>query len=110
MNRAWLFVPGHRPDRFDKALAAGADRVIIDLEDAVAPGDKAGARAALANWLAATSARVAVRLNAADTPWFADDLALVDMPAVGAVVLPKAEDLRCWRCWPRAGKAWRSCR
>ena len=92
MSRAWLFVPGHRPDRFDKALAAGADRVIVDLEDAVAPDDKVGARAALASWLASTSARVAVRLNAADTTWFADDLALVDLPAVAAVVLPKAED------------------
>lgn len=92
MSRAWLFVPGHRPDRFDKALAAGADRVIVDLEDAVAPGDKAAARAAVARWLASTSARVAVRLNAADTAWFGDDLALVDLPAVAAVVLPKAED------------------
>jgi citrate lyase subunit beta / citryl-CoA lyase len=92
MSRAWLFVPGHRPERFDKALAAGADRVIVDLEDAVAPADKDRARAALAAWLAATRARVAVRLNAADTPWFAQDLALVAAPAVAAVVLPKAED------------------
>ncbi len=35
--RSYLFVPGHRPERFPKALAAGADAVIIDLEDAVAP-------------------------------------------------------------------------
>lgn len=41
---SYLFVPGNRPDRFDKALAAGADVVIIDLEDAVAPQDKASAR------------------------------------------------------------------
>ena len=61
MSRAWLFVPGHRPERFEKALAAGADRVIIDLEDAVAPADKDSARAALAAWLATASARVAVR-------------------------------------------------
>jgi citrate lyase subunit beta / citryl-CoA lyase len=92
MSRAWLFVPGHRPERFDKALAAGADRVIVDLEDAVAPADKAAARMALARWLGATPARVAVRVNAADTDWFADDLALVDAPAVSTVVLPKAED------------------
>lgn len=92
MSRAWLFVPGHRPERFDKALAAGADRVIVDLEDAVAPADKAAARMALAQWLASTPARVAIRLNAADSPWFADDLALVDAPAVSTVVLPKAED------------------
>ena len=38
--RSLLFIPGDRPDRFDKALAAGADQVIIDLEDAVAPDRK----------------------------------------------------------------------
>lgn len=90
---AWLFVPGHRPDRFDKALAAGAQAVIIDLEDAVAPPDKVAAREALASWLAATAARVVVRLNSADTEWFADDLALVASPAVAAVMLPKAESV-----------------
>ncbi len=42
--RSLLFVPGSRPDRFDKALSAGANAVVIDLEDAVAPGDKARAR------------------------------------------------------------------
>jgi citrate lyase beta subunit len=39
--RSWLFTPGTRPDRFDKAAASGADVSIIDLEDAVAPADKA---------------------------------------------------------------------
>lgn len=92
MSRAWLFVPGDRPERFDKALAAGADQVIVDLEDAVPPADKARARALLVAWLARTHARVAVRLNAADTGWFNDDVALLDLPAVAAVVLPKAED------------------
>ena len=70
MSRAWLFVPGDRPERFDKALASGADRVILDLEDAVAPPGKPAARAALSAWLAATPARVALRLNAADTADF----------------------------------------
>ena len=46
--RSVLFVPGVRPERFDKALASGADAVIIDLEDAVAPGDKDLARSAVA--------------------------------------------------------------
>ena len=45
--RSFLFVPGDRPERFAKALASGADAVVIDLEDAVAPGAKAQARAAL---------------------------------------------------------------
>lgn len=91
---AWLFVPASRPERFDKALAAGATQVIIDLEDAVAPADKPAARAALAQWLQATTARVAVRVNAADTEWFHDDLALVHHPAVAVVVCPKAEHVR----------------
>ena len=38
--RSLLFVPGHRPDRFAKAASAGANLIIIDLEDAVAPQDK----------------------------------------------------------------------
>ncbi len=90
---AWLFVPATRPDRFDKALAAGATQVIIDLEDAVAPGDKDSARAALAQWLQTTQARVAVRVNSADTAWFEHDLALLRMPAVAVVMLPKAEQV-----------------
>ena len=39
----YLFVPGNRPDRIDKALASGADVVIVDVEDAVAPEDKSAA-------------------------------------------------------------------
>ena len=88
--RSLLFVPGSRPERFDKALAAGADAVIIDLEDAVAPADKAGARESLRAWLRPEHA-VIVRVNAADTPWFADDIALCAQPGVAAVMLPKAE-------------------
>ena len=72
---SYLFVPATRPERFDKALAASADRVIIDLEDAVAPDDKNSARAALAAWLSKDKP-VAVRINSADTDWFADDLSL----------------------------------
>ena len=47
---SFLFVPGDRPDRFDKAVASGAHQVILDLEDAVAPGAKEGARRAVAAW------------------------------------------------------------
>lgn len=49
--RSLLFVPGHRADRFPKALAAGADAVVVDLEDAVPPSGKDAARAAVAAWL-----------------------------------------------------------
>ena len=90
LQRSLLFVPGHRADRFDKALAAGASAVIIDLEDAVAPADKDAARAALAGWLRPEHA-VIVRINSADTPWFAADLALCGAPGVAGVMCPKAE-------------------
>jgi citrate lyase subunit beta / citryl-CoA lyase len=90
--RSYLFVPADRPDRMAKALAAGADAVIVDLEDAVAPGVKDGARASLAQWLSGPGAasRVVVRINGADTPWFGADLAACAAPAVAAVMLPKA--------------------
>jgi citrate lyase subunit beta/citryl-CoA lyase len=90
MNRSYLFVPGDRPERYAKALAAGADAVIIDLEDAVAPAAKDAARASLRAWLAPEQA-VLVRVNSADTPWFAEDVKLAGLPGVAGIVLPKAE-------------------
>jgi citrate lyase subunit beta/citryl-CoA lyase len=94
--RALLFVPGDRPERFDKACASGADAVIVDLEDAVAPDAKPRARDAIARWLTAER-RIWLRLNARSTPWFEDDLALARHPGVAGIVLPKveaADDLR----------------
>ena len=46
--RSYLFVPGDRPERFEKALASAADAIVVDLEDAVAPLAKAAARDAVA--------------------------------------------------------------
>jgi citrate lyase subunit beta/citryl-CoA lyase len=92
--RSYLFVPGNRPERFDKAIASGADVVIVDLEDAVAPSEKDAARAAVGAWLSGekqAGERVALRINGATTPWFAGDLGLCGEPAVAAVLLPKAE-------------------
>ncbi len=92
---SYLFVPGNRPERFDKALAAGADCVIVDLEDAVPPTEKELARAAVIGWLASRAADakpVAVRINSGDSVWFTDDLALCQLPGVASVVLPKAAD------------------
>lgn len=65
IRRSLLFVPGSRPERFEKALAAGADCVCIDLEDAVAPGDKAAARTGVLDYLrrAPEDADLLVRLN-----------------------------------------------
>jgi len=89
LARSYLFVPGNRPDRFDKAVRSAADAVIVDLEDAVPPADKSAARAALAGWLTPSS-RVLVRVNSADTAWFADDIALCSHPGVAGVVVPKS--------------------
>ena len=86
---SYLFVPGSRPERFDKALAAGADVVIIDLEDAVSPVDKDSARASVAAWLSVDKP-ICLRINTPDTDWFAADLALCAHPGVAAVMLPKA--------------------
>lgn len=93
--RSFLFVPGSRPDRFAKALASGADAVILDLEDAVATTDKLGARDAVADWLARVPVcdleRIVVRVNDAGTVWHADDLSAMRSAGAGAVLLPKAE-------------------
>ncbi|GAA3880185.1 CoA ester lyase [Leifsonia kafniensis] len=64
-----LYVPGDRPDRFDKAVATGADLAILDLEDAVAPDQKAAAREAVVRWLSARGPLqngpvIQVRINA----------------------------------------------
>lgn len=67
--RSQLFVPGNRPDRFEKACQAGADLVCIDLEDAVGPSDKAQARKDVMAWLAQTQHKhVSLRINGLDTP------------------------------------------
>jgi len=88
--RSYLFVPGNRPERFAKAYASGADAIIIDLEDAVPPGEKAAARAHAAEWVA-PGRPVLVRVNGADTEWFHDDVAMCAAAGVAGVVLPKAE-------------------
>jgi citrate lyase subunit beta / citryl-CoA lyase len=90
----YLFVPGNRPERFDKALAAGADAVILDLEDAVAPDDKARARANVREWIGGhpdVRSRTVVRINDSTTAWFADDLDMLREASVAFSMLPKAE-------------------
>lgn len=84
-----LYVPGDRPDRFDKAVATGADLVILDLEDAVARDRKAYARDAVTAWLAAARVDcvVQVRVNAHNP----DDLAALRGLTGFEVRLPKVE-------------------
>ncbi len=86
---ALLFCPGDRPDRYAKAFER-ADSVIIDLEDAVAPGDKETARAALVA-TPLDPERVIVRVNPRTSEFFAADLAALAQTAYRAVMLPKAE-------------------
>ena len=85
----FLFVPGDRPDRFGKALASDADRVILDLEDAVRPEAKPAARGAVA--AADPDARLMVRVNPPGSPFWEEDLNALAGGAVAAVVMPKAE-------------------
>jgi citrate lyase subunit beta/citryl-CoA lyase len=82
-----LFVPGHRPDRFAKAAASGADAVIIDLEDAVPADAKEAARA---NIRADLDAPVIVRVNGPGTPWWDGDLAAVASLPLAGIMVPKA--------------------
>jgi (S)-citramalyl-CoA lyase len=93
LMRSALFVPGNRPERFSKAIASGADAVIVDLEDSVAPDAKEAAREALARHAQQSPQdHVWVRINDGTTPWFEDDLALCrSLPSVVGIMLPKAQ-------------------
>jgi citrate lyase subunit beta / citryl-CoA lyase len=96
---SYLFVPATKPERFAKAIASGADRVIIDLEDAVVADQKGQALQALDQALrGGLPSPVHVRINAVGTPWFDHDLALLEsLPedargSLSGVVVPKIED------------------
>ncbi|SEK09128.1 Citrate lyase subunit beta-like protein [Marinovum algicola] len=88
--RAPLFVPATRPERFAKAAPAGADAIIIDLEDAVAPAQKQSARQSLDTEF--NTLPVILRINAPGTPWFSEDLQAAKALHPAAVMLPKAEN------------------
>ena len=91
---SYLFVPGDRPERFDKALAAGADAVILDLEDAVAPAGKGAARKEIAQWFGCNkefAGRIVVRINDQASEWFDADLELLRTAGILGAMLPKAE-------------------
>ncbi|OAZ44626.1 citrate lyase subunit beta [Microbacterium arborescens] len=93
-----LYAPADRPERFEKALDAGADAVIVDLEDAVAPSRKASARASLTEFAEAWASRgaaapaVQVRVNARGARTHDEDVAAVaDLPAAFGIRLPKTQ-------------------
>jgi (S)-citramalyl-CoA lyase len=94
--RSWLFTPATRPERFGKAAAAGADVLILDLEDSVAPADKDRARATALEHLARIGPdrlAQALRMNGVETRTGRADLrALLDSRASpDYLILPKAE-------------------
>lgn len=93
--RSKLFVPASRPELFGKALASAADAISFDLEDAVEAGRKAEARDLLVNDLAARSndhgKLLILRVNAASTPHFDDDLRAAVRARIDIVNLPKVE-------------------
>jgi len=97
--RGFLFVPASRPERYAEALQSSADCVILDLEDAVAPEQKDGARDMLAEGLSVIPedkrGRMLVRINAAGTSWHAADLQALAkwiQKGLAGVMVPKSED------------------
>ena len=92
--RSLLFVPGDRPERMRKALASGADALILDLEDSVAISAKAGAReevAAFLNEAADSEVMLFVRVNPLDGGLTDADLDAVIEGRPAGIMLPKAE-------------------
>ncbi|WP_336269938.1 HpcH/HpaI aldolase/citrate lyase family protein [Vreelandella arctica] len=104
--KTMLFVPASRPERIPKALASGAGAVIVDLEDAVPSGAKATARQALEDFLKQHDGPgIYVRINARDTEFFDEDLALCkQQDKVIAIMLPRAESSEDIREVASAGK------
>jgi citrate lyase subunit beta/citryl-CoA lyase len=87
----WLYAPATRPERYAKALASGADVVILDLEDSIPPGEKLAARAALpgaAKTVGQAGAEVCVRINR-PLELAVPDIEAAVMPEVSVLMLPK---------------------
>ncbi|MFO7693979.1 MAG: CoA ester lyase, partial [Vicinamibacterales bacterium] len=93
--RSHLFAPGSNERVLGKVFDAGADAVVLDLEDAVAPDAKPEARrlvaATLSSRINRPGPRVAVRINGVDTEWWRDDLEAVVRPGLHVIRVPKAE-------------------
>jgi citrate lyase subunit beta/citryl-CoA lyase len=92
----WLFVPGHRAGRFEKAIDSGADAVILDLEDAVPLSEKNVARHAISQawraWTSSQKQRLVIRMNALNHALAEQDLQwLTTLEGLSAIMVPKAE-------------------
>ena len=91
--RSWLFAPGDSERKMEKATASAADIVLLDLEDAVAEGEKPKARSMVSAFLTANAkhrARLWVRINPLQGPHALGDLAAVVPGCPGGIMLPKA--------------------
>lgn len=91
-RRSVLYLPGSNARALDKARTLPADALILDLEDAVAPDAKDTARTQVAEAVAAGGfgqREVLVRINAADTAWFTDDVAAIAAAGADGVLVPK---------------------
>ncbi|WP_299951702.1 CoA ester lyase [uncultured Modestobacter sp.] len=90
--RSWLLVNGARTELFDEAIESRADQVVLDIEDAVDPARKPGARADVAQYLGDPAKRAWVRINDRSTEFWSDDVdALKGMPGLAGVMLAKTE-------------------
>ncbi len=90
--RSYLFAPGNHPRKVEKALTAGADAVILDLEDAVAIAEKEATRTVVVEALQRPRKGLGyVRINGAGTRWCMGDLETVVGPWLDGIVLPKVE-------------------
>jgi citrate lyase subunit beta / citryl-CoA lyase len=92
LARSWLLVNGAHDDRFQAAVDSRADIVVLDIEDAVAPKDKVGARDNVVRWLEAGNSDW-VRINGFGTPWWADDLRALASTSIGGVMLAMVESV-----------------
>lgn len=91
-NRSYLFAPGNHPRKVAKVFAAGADAVILDLEDAVAVSEKVATRATVVEALQAPrTCRGYIRVNALDTEFTFGDIEAVVAAGVDGIILPKVE-------------------
>ncbi|QCO55933.1 CoA ester lyase [Pseudorhodobacter turbinis] len=95
--RSALYIPGSKERALEKAKTLAADAIIFDLEDAVAPDEKAAARALLVETLATADygnrTRI-VRVNGLDTEWGADDIAAFKGAKIDALLIPKVSSAK----------------
>ncbi|WP_398466871.1 HpcH/HpaI aldolase/citrate lyase family protein [Tardiphaga sp.] len=98
-RRSHLFMPGSNPRALEKARTVAADGIILDLEDAVAPDSKGTARDAIAETLGKGGfgkREMLIRINALDSPWWIDDVAMAAKAKPDGILVPKissVEDL-----------------